>query len=300
MEAGPDRCTREGSCDNLVHNAPIAQLGECRRHDDALRHRQPTGTPGMEAGPDRCTREGSCDNLVHNAPIAQLDRVAASEAVGRGFESLWARHLPLRLLSSQQPSLVRGSCPRVPARASSSHPLPGGNGRAQRRTPLGAPSSPSFTFIAATFPGAGLLPAHSAIARALRYLGQGKPTRLVVGHLCEMPSSRRRGVEMASHRDALQDRASGGASLASFCCRASLRDAVIKASRCWDGISWRGPTGPEPSSGAGLASFCCRASLRDAVIKASRCRDGISQRCPTEPETIIAAPYSADPPRPRR
>lgn len=31
----------------------------------------------------------------HNAPVAQPDRVVASEAIGRGFESLRARHLPL-------------------------------------------------------------------------------------------------------------------------------------------------------------------------------------------------------------
>ena len=36
------------------------------------------------------TKEGSCDNL-ENAPVAQLDRVVASEAIGRGFESLRAR-----------------------------------------------------------------------------------------------------------------------------------------------------------------------------------------------------------------
>ena len=41
------------------------------------------------------------------APVAQLDRVVASEAIGRGFESLRARHflskqaLTLRLLSKQ-------------------------------------------------------------------------------------------------------------------------------------------------------------------------------------------------------
>jgi hypothetical protein len=32
--------------------------------------------------------------LAGQAPVAQLDRVAASEAVGRGFESLRARHFP--------------------------------------------------------------------------------------------------------------------------------------------------------------------------------------------------------------
>lgn len=30
----------------------------------------------------------------HHAPVAQPDRVVASEAIGRGFESLQARHLP--------------------------------------------------------------------------------------------------------------------------------------------------------------------------------------------------------------
>src|SRR5215471_12337323 len=34
----------------------------------------------------------ACLGGKHHAPVAQLDRVAASEAVGRGFESLRARH----------------------------------------------------------------------------------------------------------------------------------------------------------------------------------------------------------------
>src|SRR5690625_7838511 len=38
------------------------------------------------------------------APVAQLDRVAASEAVGRGFESLQARHL----LPSDSPVGITG------------------------------------------------------------------------------------------------------------------------------------------------------------------------------------------------
>lgn len=38
---------------------------------------------------------GSEGEAVYNAPVAQPDRVVASEAIGRGFESLRARHLPL-------------------------------------------------------------------------------------------------------------------------------------------------------------------------------------------------------------
>ena len=52
------------------------------------------------------------------APVAQLDRVVASEAIGRGFESLRARHflskqaLTLRLLSKASfdaPTVVKAS-----------------------------------------------------------------------------------------------------------------------------------------------------------------------------------------------
>src|SRR5690606_20930338 len=39
-------------------------------------------------------------DTIDNAPVAQPDRVVASEAIGRGFESLQARHLPAsRLLA---------------------------------------------------------------------------------------------------------------------------------------------------------------------------------------------------------
>ena len=34
----------------------------------------------------------TCLFLLHYAPVAQLDRVAGSDPVGRGFESLRARH----------------------------------------------------------------------------------------------------------------------------------------------------------------------------------------------------------------
>lgn len=42
----------------------------------------------------RCPlRHWSVARRFYNAPVAQPDRVVASEAIGRGFESLRARHL---------------------------------------------------------------------------------------------------------------------------------------------------------------------------------------------------------------
>ena len=50
-----------------------------------------------------------CQRAAHHAPVAQPDRVVASEAIGRGFESLRARHFPrlsTRLLP--WPNIARG------------------------------------------------------------------------------------------------------------------------------------------------------------------------------------------------
>jgi hypothetical protein len=43
---------------------------------------------------------------AHNAPVAQPDRVVASEAIGRGFESLRARHLSMSLRRDMHSSKV--------------------------------------------------------------------------------------------------------------------------------------------------------------------------------------------------
>ena len=51
--------------------------------------RRPLQSPGCRR-PDGATGSGS----EIKAPVAQLDRVTASEAVGRGFESRRARHFP--------------------------------------------------------------------------------------------------------------------------------------------------------------------------------------------------------------
>lgn len=54
----------------------------------------------------RCPpRHWSVARRFYNAPVAQPDRVVASEAIGRGFESLRARHLPLLLPAHCQPAL---------------------------------------------------------------------------------------------------------------------------------------------------------------------------------------------------
>ena len=61
---------------------------------------------------------GSEGEAVYNAPVAQPDRVVASEAIGRGFESLRARHLPLlpSALADPPPSRMPPATPRLPER----------------------------------------------------------------------------------------------------------------------------------------------------------------------------------------
>lgn len=65
---------------------------------------------------------GSEGAAVYNAPVAQPDRVVASEAIGRGFESLRARHLSLLPsaladldpLQDVSPSNTPAPAPRAP------------------------------------------------------------------------------------------------------------------------------------------------------------------------------------------
>lgn len=59
----------------------------------------------------RCPpRHWSVARRFYNAPVAQPDRVVASEAIGRGFESLRARHLPCLLPARRQPTLDVAAC----------------------------------------------------------------------------------------------------------------------------------------------------------------------------------------------
>ncbi len=44
----------------------------------------------------------------HNAPVAQPDRVVASEAIGRGFESLRARQIEVQVWPWPHNGLLRG------------------------------------------------------------------------------------------------------------------------------------------------------------------------------------------------
>src|SRR5690606_34734727 len=53
---------------------------------------RPRDGPGDPAGPTAPPEAAPRAGPEHDAPVAQPDRVVASEAIGRGFESLQARH----------------------------------------------------------------------------------------------------------------------------------------------------------------------------------------------------------------
>lgn len=87
------------------------------------------------------------DTIAGHAPVAQPDRVAASEAVGRGFESLQARHIaepghPSIVPDTRRKSASRGlfrvrraTIPRPTARTVGRKPCPATAAHERRQPP---------------------------------------------------------------------------------------------------------------------------------------------------------------------
>ncbi len=163
----------------LIHDTVVQRGGSAASGTQALTFhaRRPSWRRGMRApahsppptGPawPGAPRPGTLPRLrprpQHQAPVAQPDRVVASEAIGRGFESLRARHLPVSIplvfppracgAGVREPReasrLGGGGSPKIPSCANpfvrrsgmrvvppSAGPVP-----ARRRAPLTAPKA---------------------------------------------------------------------------------------------------------------------------------------------------------------
>ena len=84
-------------CDHFVRDEPAGQLTASRRGIWQAAEDRRAGGAQRGAG-NSTTRLASVENAViqGRAPVAQMDRVAASEAAGRWFESNRARHFKTR------------------------------------------------------------------------------------------------------------------------------------------------------------------------------------------------------------